>query len=329
MSANSGIGRRALQRNRPGGVVGRRLVVVGEQQQAVGAVADVGEIEQQAVGQLALHRGKPALHPAGAVVLGHVGDVGGERVEARRIGQPDRVALLGDPEVGLPRGLHGHRVDHLRAVDRQHVGAAGAVEVHVADPIAAARDGALDRRPGEAQPRPEVVLVRVDGRAILQRPVPGQHHRPGLGVPVGQHVVVLGPRRGELVAQAQVEGQLVVDPPVILHVAEVHVLLQVGNQQVAQRVGRAQAEHEVGEVVEIAGRRGLGRAGETAGVLVAAVERVDVLHLGEHVLVLVAGLERVRASEPRVVDLRVEDRRVLPLRVGRLPAEVGIAGDEL
>ena len=34
-----------LQRQRAGGVVGRRLVEVGEQQQAVGAVADVGEVD--------------------------------------------------------------------------------------------------------------------------------------------------------------------------------------------------------------------------------------------------------------------------------------------
>ncbi len=46
MSPNSGIGRRDCSDKRAGAVVRRRLVEVSEQQQVVGAVADVGEIDK-------------------------------------------------------------------------------------------------------------------------------------------------------------------------------------------------------------------------------------------------------------------------------------------
>ena len=102
-------------------------------------------------------------------------------------------------------------------------------------------------------------------------------------------------RRRVLVAQAEVQRQLVVDAEVVLHVGEVHVLAQVGDQDVAERVLAAQAEHEVGEVVEVV-RRGAGRPRELPGVGVAAVERVDVLHLGVDVLELVAVFSECRPA---------------------------------
>ncbi len=74
---------------------------------------------------------------------------------------------------------------------------------------------------------------------------------------------------------------------------------------------RAQAEHEVGKVIEVVCRDAR-RPCELAGVLTAAVERIDVLHFGLNVLELVAGLERMAAGEPREVDFGVVDGRVLP-----------------
>ena len=71
------------------------------------------------------------------------------------------------------------------------------------------------------------------------------------------------------------------------------------------------------------------RPREVARVGVAAVQRVHVLHLGRDVLELVARLQRVLAAHPGVVQLRVAHVRVLPLRVRRLAAEVGVAGDQL
>ena len=47
----------------------------------VGAIADVGEINQRAVPQLALDRREPALHAAGVIVLRHIGDVRSQWIE--------------------------------------------------------------------------------------------------------------------------------------------------------------------------------------------------------------------------------------------------------
>ena len=71
-------------------------------------------------------------------------------------------------------GLVDDRVDDLRTVDRQHVAAAGAAEVHVADAVAAADRRARTERIGEAEARPEVVAVRIDQRAVRRaiRPTP-------------------------------------------------------------------------------------------------------------------------------------------------------------
>ena len=53
---------------------------------------------------------------------------------------------------------------------------------------------------------------------------------------VRQLVVALILRRGELVAQAQVQGQLVADLEIVLHVAEVHALAEVRDRVVVQLV---------------------------------------------------------------------------------------------
>src|SRR5581483_11680275 len=76
-------------------------------------------------------------------------------------------------------------------------------------------------------------------------------------------------------------------------------------------------------------RRGAGRPRELPGVGVETVQRVDVHHLDVDVLVFVAGLERLTPGEPRVVDLGVVERRVLPLRVRRLAAELRVPRDAL
>ena len=88
----------------------------------------------------------------------------------------------------------------------------------------------------------------------------------------------------QLVAEAEVQRQAIAEAPVVLQVAEVHVLLELGDQDVAEGIGRSQPEHEVGEVVEVVVGGDAGRPGELSGVGVAAVERVDVLHLGEDAL---------------------------------------------
>ncbi len=131
-----------------------------------------------------------------------------------------------------------------------------------------------------------------------------------------------------LVAQAEIERQVAAHAPVVLDIGKVHVASKVGDEHAAERVLRPQPEHEIGKIVEIA-RRGAGGAAELAVVGIASVERVDVLDLGVDLLELVAALERVRLHRPGIVHLRVVDRRVLPLRVGRLAAEVGVSRNHL
>ena len=240
MSANSGIGRRACSESVPGAVVRRGLVEVGEQQQVVGAVADVGDVDERAAPDLALHRDEPALHLARVVVLRHVGDVGGERIEARRIGQPRRIALLRRPEIGLRRRLHDDGVDDLRAVDRQHVGAAGAMEVDVADAVAAANTVCGVKRVGEAEARAEVVAIGLERRAILRASRPARSPSSAWPDRSSTGCCPSPPTASRTRSAARGSASAVVHAPVVLQVGEVHVLPQVGDEDVAERVGRAQ-----------------------------------------------------------------------------------------
>src|SRR5581483_3725138 len=85
---------------------------------------------------------------------------------------------------------------------------------------------------------------------------------------------------------------------------------------------------EVGEVVAVVARRAR-RAAELARIDVLAVLRVEVFDHGIDVLILVAGLEAVTPKEERVIDARVDDGRVLVLRVAVLPAQALVTADAL
>ena len=69
------------------------------------------------------------------------------------------------------------------------------------------------------------------------------------GIEVGDVVVLLGVGRAVLPAQAEVEGQLGNDLPVVLRVDAVEGLAKVRDEVVGQRVGVGGAEEEVGPVV--------------------------------------------------------------------------------
>ena len=271
----------------------------------------------------------PALHRRGVVVARHVRDVRHERIELRRIGKSRRVPFLRRPERRSQRvALHRHGVDHLRTVDREDIATAGAVEVHVAHAPPAAKHRLRRHGVGEAQTRSPIVAIGIDERAIVNRSVRRLNHLARVGIPVGEDVVALPLRRGVLVAKAEIQRQPVAHPHVVLQIEEVHVLTEIRDEHVAERVLRAETQHEVGEVVEVARRRGRGTR-ERARVHVEAVQRVHVLHFGVDALEFVAGLDRLASHERRVVHLRIEDRRVLPLRVRGLAAEPCVARDGL
>ena len=106
-----------------------------------------------------------------------------------------------------------------------------------------------------------------------------------------------------------------------------HPLAQMEDERVDQLVGAARAQQEVGEVVGRGVGRGAGRPAELAAVGVGAVLRMDVVDVGVDALVFVAGLKRVAAADPRVVDARVDDERILELRIAVLAAPRRPAAD--
>ncbi len=146
------------------------------------------------------------------------------------------------------RGIRlGHRRAHdLRSVDAEQVRRPDAVDVNIAEAPAAANHGAGREGVSDSDSRPEIVLVSIHQRSIG---IGRLDHADGLRIEVGQHVVGFVHRRCVLVAQADVQRQLVVHADVVLHVEEVQVLPHLRDQERADRIVRAQAEHEVGKVV--------------------------------------------------------------------------------
>ncbi len=248
------------------------------------------------------------------VVLGDVVDARIQRAEVRRHVQPFRIPLLRRPEAGRRRRvraaqplrglLRDAEPDDVGAVERQQVLAAEPVEVDVAHAVAAAQDGLAVDRVGKARAAARSCCGRVDQRPVVDRAVLRLQQRVGVRVEVGEEVVRLPLRRRDLVAQPEVQRQVLERLDVVLHVGEVHALAQVGDERVDQRVGVARAEHEVGQVVGRRIRGGAGGAAELPAVGVAAVLRVEVVDLRVDRLVLVAGLEALAAADPRVVDAR-------------------------
>ena len=190
-----------------------RLVDVRDHRQLDAVIADVGEVRDDVVGHLLLQRHVPALDVAGRRVRRHV--------ERDVVGQVRRIALLRGPEaagelvagalnhaaVGAARQRLGHRgARDDRVVGGEQAGAGQAIEVDVADAVAAADDGVLQAaaRPGRSAAR------SCCGRA---RPAPGRRSTrrvaaiDGAGRRIEVREAVLGfvVRRHVLVAQAEVE----------------------------------------------------------------------------------------------------------------------------
>ena len=315
-----------------------RLVVVRHQRQRNGVVADVAEIHQQVPRQFALHREEPALHVGRRQVLGNVEHVGRSRVEVGRAGEADRVALLGGAERRVERVVLVDRRDHnLRSVDAEQVARAHAVLVRVADAVAAANGRLRHHAVGKTDAGSEVLVGRVDQGTVVGAAVFGQYHLVGGRVVVGEHVVALGPGRGVFPADAHVEGELGGEVEIVLDVGEVLVLPVVSDHVGGERVGAAQAEHHVCQRIGrgVGGhgatcclaQLGTGGLAEAAEVRVEAVERVHVENLHADRNELIANLEVVPSPYLRIVQLVVEDQRVLELGAGGLAAESGEAGD--
>ena len=321
-------GDRALplgQRNRACRVVRRRLIVIADHREIVAPVADVGDVDQHAGTELTRVRHEPALRTRRHEVAWLVEHVGCAGIKFRRVGHACGKTCFCRQEAGIRWRLRDDCHDGLRRVVAQDIRRTGAIEMRVVHAVSAANGGLVERRISEPESRPEVVPIRIHQIAVLVR---RPDHRLRRRIEVRRVVVPLIERRGVFVAESDVQRQLIVDADVILHVGEVQIASEVGDDHVREVVLGAKAEHEVADVVQVVGRS-TGRPCELPGVGVAAVQRVDVLYLLRHAEELVADFERLPATQPRVVHLGIPRRRELPLRARSTAPPTGVARDNL
>ena len=147
-------------------------------------------------------------------------------------------------------------------------------------------------------------------------------------------------RRNQLIAQSGVDRELVGDLQIVLNIEEVHHLVVVDDDKVVQRVAAARAHQKIGQVrrffnagvaaAGIGADVGIGRAGaEAAAIVVVAIGWIEVVDLSIDGLKLVANLDAVAAVQKRVVDLGIDCKWVLKLRIAALRAKLREAGDGL
>ena len=131
-------------------------------------------------------------------------NVGVHRNEVLRAGETGREGIHRGDEAGVAGGrrlIDGHDVD-LRAVDAKLVGAAEAVQVHVADAVAGADDGFGIDGIRETDARSPVAVIGVDQGAVVEAAALSGEDGVGGGVEVAEDVVAFPARRGVLPAQA-------------------------------------------------------------------------------------------------------------------------------
>ncbi len=123
---------------------------------------------------------------------------------------------------GRNRPARGNRLgqdseQRLRRVDAL-LRAARPIEERIADPVAAAHNGLRKHGVSKPEPRPEILIIRIDQRAIVDAARCRLDQRIGGGVEVGPVVVPFPDRCRELPAETQVNGQFRSHAVVILNV---------------------------------------------------------------------------------------------------------------
>ena len=318
---------------------GPGLVQVAEHGEVVGAVADVGHVEERVPEQGSLQGEVPVLDVAPGGVAVHVEDdvragVGGVALFARAEAVDEGV---GDAEVAeLGWAVQRRETRDERGVGAEILGRGHAVPVVPAEAVAAAEDRFGVELIGGAEAGGEVVPGLALEGAVFDAAAGGDHQLVLRGVEVGEVVVGVVGRGGHLIAEAQVEGEPGVDLEVVLQVEPVGLLADLSLDLRGELVGAAGAEVKVGEGVDGVGvgpGEGAevlsGQAGVEAAVAVDAVERVGVVDDDGHAQQFVAHLEVVAIADLRQVEARIEGGGELGLRVGGLAAEAGEALDVL
>ena len=352
----------------PGAQAQERRIHLPERQaaladQQVGALAaDVGDLGDDVPRQFTLHVDVPLLHVrhlvGGEIATRAAADLQAEirrralgrsrrQVEAVREGIVDvaqrrPVAVDADDHVGL-----GVEADHAARARM-----AGRLDVrrHVEDAVAAADHRLLGEVPGEADARADVVVVGLD---LLPVVLVHEHHgalqlrgvEVGVGrdhaderrrrvrIEIGQPVEPLGARRVEVVAEAEVDGEVAGDFPVVLQIStevaarrgRVGVVAQVDAARDAQQHrGQPRTPGAARDVrialrplrvaeTELAGRvEQLGEVEQELAVVGAHLQRVRAPDLGG------VGVEAVRGRRDHQVGERVlaEGLEVLDVDAG-------------
>jgi len=314
------------------------LVEIGEHVEVSQDGSYVVGVEKELSGQLALEAEAPLLdHGRGGggidganlceLVVDVVGVkiVGGETVLKKEDGRGGS-------------GSHGGVVvDEEGRVEGHLVFAAEALEESVEDAVSAADDSLLVGSVAKAEARSEVLCIGLDERTVLDRAAGGKVKSAAAsvagGVEVGDVVLSFEGGRGEVVAEAEVEGEVGEELEVVLEEGGVHLHALVYVIDIGEHGAADVAEKSVG----------IGEAGAVDALLIAAalagedVAEVDVAPRVRLVLEDVthgspeidADLDEVAAAyEGERVDVLELLRRLrLGQEVGRADEGVVLEGD--
>jgi hypothetical protein len=125
-------------------------------------------------------------------------------------------------------------------------------------------------------------------------------------------------RRDQFVPQAGVDGKFGTEFEVILYIEEIHVLVVIDDPEIVELIRGACAGQEVREVCRLPCACVFGAGpilAEGANEVFGAVDGIGVINLRVDRKELPADLDAVTTPEDGVVDLRIDDKGVLELRV--------------
>src|SRR6185312_12420419 len=109
----------------------------------------------------------------------------------------------------LRRKLVDYGIDHKWSVVREKIFSAQPVKLDIADAVAAPDHGLRSHLPRKADARSPVMRIGMDQRPVVETAARSIDHLLRNGIEIGEPVVALVLRRRELVADTQIQRQLV------------------------------------------------------------------------------------------------------------------------
>ncbi len=224
-------------------------------------------------------------------------------------------------------------VDDVRSVVSERALAAKTEVVEITHSVASADDSRRRGLVGETHPGSEVFGVQIDQRAVVERTTRRLDQGIGGGIEIGEKVMLLPVWRYQLIAQTEVQRELIAGLVVVLDVTHVPAAFVVDFGEIVQLVVAARAQQKVGEIVGlpmhgVGGLRG-GAAAELSGIGVRAELGMEVRDGDLEISILVAYLDAVAPFQEAIVHLGVGKVWIRELGIRRLAAELRVAGDAL